>query len=279
MAFYVNDHESQYGPGRSERTRAEGCVWTTVANGCDAATGGRVDPEPDVVLSKVRRSEETNPVTPGWSLEDAQKAAARLGVSMVIKYRWTNLVADHNDGYYIALQGDSDRFADGSCSGTFDGDHCVGIPPISKDGRWLMDDPICPTARYEYPATLKRYAEKFDSRVKYAIFLPRVPQTEEDMIDLYDVVGIQQARFKAGAKFYDRPNGKAVATVKDPTHWYELCAKDKGADWYLIGAGGDSPMRYARVADIAARQSIPANSGRVTITLGSTQYVGSVTAK
>lgn len=278
--WYVNEHESQYGAGRSARTRSSGCTWTAGCNGIDAATAGRIDPEPDLLLSKLARSEETNPTTPGWSLDDLRRASGRMGVQLLdaTGTGWLNVVAKHELGYYIVLQGDSDRFGDGSCSGVFDGDHAVGIHPITVNGRWLIDDPICPTARYETPATLRAYATKLYASVRFGYYIPPVPrQEDDDMIDLYGVIGRQSARFRAGASLYDRPGGKVVATV-NATAWYELAGKDRVNDpsWYLVDHGGTSPMRYAREADIVARQTVPATTGSVTVTIGPDTYTGTV---
>ena len=44
-----------------------------------------LDPTPDEVLGKVKRTEETNPATPGWSLADLDLAMSRMGVPFEIR--------------------------------------------------------------------------------------------------------------------------------------------------------------------------------------------------
>lgn len=179
MTLYQPHHESQYAPGSSQRTRRSGCTWTTGATGADAATGGDRDRTPDYVLGLVKPYEETNPATPGWSIGDLALAMRRLGVPFAVRsgQGWGAVLEAHADGLYIVLQGDSDQFGNQTCSGAFDGDHCIGIRPGSSvGGRWLIDDPICPDDRYERTDTLFRYARKFSATINFGVFLTPVPQ-------------------------------------------------------------------------------------------------------
>lgn len=176
MTLYTNRHQSQYQAGTTARTHAQGCTWTTGANGADASTGGAIRRTPDQVLAKVPRADETDPRTPGWSLVDLGHAMASLGVAFRVESGsgWAGVVAAHHAGLYIALQGDSDRFGNATCSGKFDGDHCIGIHPQAGT-RWRIDDPICKDARYESPAVLRAYAEKFWPTVRFGVFTHPVP--------------------------------------------------------------------------------------------------------
>lgn len=175
--LYVNRHRSQYAPGCSTLTRREGCTWTSTANAADAATGGKVDRTPDQVHSLVPKSEETNPATPGWSLADAKKAMTKMGVPFEIRsgQGWQRVVDAWNEGRYVVLQGDSDRFPSG-CSGDFDGDHAIGTHPAPRlvNGlrqRWI-NDPICPTGRWEFEYILRNYAIKFWATIMFAVTNP-----------------------------------------------------------------------------------------------------------
>jgi len=175
------NHQSQYDPGCSAITRQSGCTWTSGANGIYATTGGRHDPTPDQIHALVKRTEETNPQTPGWSLADLAKAMGRYGVGFVDHggKGWTALISQLKSGHYVALQGDSDQFGNATCSGAFDGDHCVGIWPRSKvENRvtwWWIDDPICPTGRWERGTVLRKYAEKLRPTIQFGAFLNPVP--------------------------------------------------------------------------------------------------------
>jgi hypothetical protein len=191
VSRYRNRHRTQYCSGCSSTTRSSGCTWVSASNGADAATRGRVDLEPDQVHAKVKRTEEVNPYTPGWHLDDVDLAMKRIGVGFDNRTGagWPALRRAHDDGYYILLQGDSDRFGNSTCSGAFDGLHCVGIHPDEDSrGRWRIDDPICKTARYETESTLFSYAAKLSSKVFFGVFTNRVPldvpdtSTGDDML-------------------------------------------------------------------------------------------------
>lgn len=175
---YLNEHRSQYDPDCSTRTRHQGCVWTSLSNGIDAATGGLVVRSPDQVLSLVRPTEETNPTTPGWSLHDASLAMQRLRVPFEVHSGegWDAVLDALSGGHYVILQGDSDRFSDATCSGVFDGDHCIGVhPDRDSEDRQRIDDPVCPDARYSGRSILRMYAEKLNPHIYFGVFTHPVP--------------------------------------------------------------------------------------------------------
>lgn len=243
---YKARHRYQYRKVNSARTRSSGCTWITGAVGLDAQSGGKLDLTPDAVLARVKRTEETNPTTPGWSLVDLRLAAARLGVKFEIRsgQGWAGVRRAKKEGLYVVLQGDSDRFV-GGCSGLFDGDHCVGIPPEDSIGTdWIIDDPICPTRTREPEAELRRYAEKFAPTIQFGVFVNPVPFEEAAMsFPLYSTGGKQRS-FKAGTPVYNQPgDAAAVSAIKDPTIIYRLVAQDAREDedvkWYLLDGGGD----------------------------------------
>lgn len=180
--LYVNAHDSQYGAGASVRTRHQGCTWTSAGNGVDASTGGRKNPTPDQVLALVKPSEETNPTTPGWSLQDVDLAMSRLGVPFEVRTGdgWAALKAARAARQYVIVQGVSAVFSDRICSGAFDGPHCVGVhPKDDSEGRWRGDDPICTGARYYGETTLRRYAEAFNGSISFGVFTDPVPFIEQ----------------------------------------------------------------------------------------------------
>lgn len=182
MTLYVNPHSSQYQLGASTITRTAGCTWTTGANGIAAVTGGRNQPTPDQIHGLLDRTEEVAPTTPGWALADLKKAVARYGMQLEDHSGegWDALIAALDDGHYVAAQGDSDVFSSATCSGDFDGPHCIGIHPKKKvelgvTWRWI-DDPICKTGRWEREDVLRRYVEKLWATGRFAFFTQRVPQ-------------------------------------------------------------------------------------------------------
>jgi hypothetical protein len=181
MTLYRQPHQSQYQPGASAITRSAGCTWTTGANGIGAISGGRKRPTPDEIKALLRRDEETSPATPGWSLTDLVRAMARYGVTLTDRSGdgWDAVIGALEAGRYVVLQGDSDQFGNATCSGSFDGDHAIGVLPLSKTVSgaryWWINDPICPEGRWERSAVLKRYAVKLSSSIRFAVFAQPVP--------------------------------------------------------------------------------------------------------
>lgn len=175
---YFNKHRSQYDAGNSQRTRSEGCTWTSAANGIDAATGGKHKYQPDSILGLIPRQDETDPATDGWSLYDVDHAMAKIGVPFQVRtgQGWSGVQTARAKGQYVLLQGDSDRFPGTSCSGAFNGDHCIGVHPDNDvSGHWRIDDPICGSARYETQATLRAYAAKLLPLIRFGVFTDPVP--------------------------------------------------------------------------------------------------------
>lgn len=182
--FVPTPHRSQYNADSPPRTRREGCTPTTGANGANASTGGRVDLTGAQVHALIPPEQETNPHVPGWSLVDLDRAMEKLVVSVPFERRsgrgWPAVVAALEAGLYVALQGDSDQFGNGTCSGVFDGDHCIGVDPATRtvngQRQWWVNDPICPDGRWEDEATLRRYATKLTPSVLFGVFTNPVPR-------------------------------------------------------------------------------------------------------
>lgn len=157
MTFYQGVHRSQFD---GSTWAASNCLPASVANGLRSTTAGKVDLSGAQVRATVARSEETNPITPGWSLEDAVRGVSRIPGAPALVIRsgsFADMEARRRAGYFIVCFGDSDRFPDGTCSGTFDGDHAVGLHP---NGAIVLGDPICAAWRTETPAIIRAYAEK-----------------------------------------------------------------------------------------------------------------------
>lgn len=162
-------------------TAEEGCVWCSLTNAIANAAGKIYSP--DYVHSKVKHSEEVNPDTPGWHLDDAELAARRLGYGFVNRTNdgepFSALKTIHDNGYPVLLQGDSDQFSNHTCSGVFNGLHCTTIHPEENDqGEPLLYDPICKTFRYESWGTLKRYADKLSTRTYWGQLMDKVAKID-----------------------------------------------------------------------------------------------------
>jgi hypothetical protein len=178
--FYQGKHRTQFEPANwpTVNPRAkENCTPTSGANGARAATGGRVDLSGAQVRAKVYTYEETSPNTPGWSLTDLDKAMERLEVPFAIGHGgWEGVREARAAHKPVVLQGDSEEFPNGTCSGRFDGDHAVTIHPDDDSGPlWLLADPICKGRRWESEAVLRRYATNFRPSISYGVFLTPVP--------------------------------------------------------------------------------------------------------
>jgi len=173
MSYYLNRHISQFDGSAKQGSN---CTPATGANGLAAVTGGTIVRTGAWVRGKVKPSEETNPLTPGWSLQDLDLAMSRVPTFFDIHggEGWDKLLSAHRAGYYIALQGDSDVFGNSTCSGAFDGLHCIGIHPAENGPLWRIDDPICKAARWESPTVIRRYAEKLHYSILFGVFA-RVP--------------------------------------------------------------------------------------------------------
>ena len=180
MAYYTGVHRTQFD---GSIYAAENCNPTSIANGARASSGGKIDKSGGQVRAIVKRSEETNPATAGWSLEDAKLACDRMGVAYTIhRGTWSDIIAFSNAGHFVHVQGDSDQFPNGTCSGTFNGDHSVGLHPNVYNGLRLLADPICKTTRYESETVLRNYAQKYANNttngvIRCGVFSAIVPNT------------------------------------------------------------------------------------------------------
>jgi hypothetical protein len=172
--LYQGVHRTQY-DGSAKAN--ENCTPTSMANGARATTGGRVDRSGGSVRALVKSWEETSPNTLGWSLADGRLAMGRIGLDFVIGHDgWAGAHAALARRQFVCLQGDSEEFPNGTCSGVFDGDHCVGIHPDDLVGTLrLLADPICKFRRIETDEVLRRYASNFRPEISYGYFVAKVP--------------------------------------------------------------------------------------------------------
>lgn len=170
MARYVQPHVTQFDGGVKQ---GEACVPASLANGVAAVTGGARRPASQTIHALIPKSQESDPSKPGWSMVDADNAMDKINISFTRLEGWSNIENAHNEGKYVVIQGDSDQFSNSTCSGVFNGDHCVGAHPNEKviNGVefWWVDDPICKTGRWERKSVLKDYAEKFATTHKIPV--------------------------------------------------------------------------------------------------------------
>ncbi len=239
MTYYVNRHITQF-----DGTAKQGsnCTPATGANGLAAVSGGTNVHTGAWVRAKVKPSEETAPTTPGWSLPDLDLAMSRVPTYFAVETGngWAKLKSYHDAGYYIAVQGDSDVFGDSTCSGAFDGLHCIGVHPAVNGPLWRIDDPICRAARWESPAVIRGYAEKLYYSIAFGVF-GRVPVLVwADNVPLGtrvpDPVGARVGRavLEAGHNYGTFVNVSDVATALDRVgHDYGSVVGAGDVQWLL----------------------------------------------
>lgn len=175
-ALYEGPHRTQFDGSPKE---GEGCTPTSGANGARAATGGKVDMTGGQVRALVKSAEETDPFTKGWSMPDLDLAMSRVKpnpVPFVIGTGgWEGVREARASRKMVVAQGISAEFPNGTCSGVFDGAHCVAIHPDINGSLWLLADPICKRRRWETEATLRRYASSFRQSISFGVFTSPVP--------------------------------------------------------------------------------------------------------
>jgi hypothetical protein len=205
MVYDHGTHRTQYDGSPYQN---QNCTPTSGANAARELTQGAYDVSGATIRSLVLRSEETNPDTPGWSLDDLQLAMRRAGIAFsIMSGTFAAITTYVRSGYAVVLQGDSDQFSDATCSGAFNGDHCVCIhpDPATTSAMMLLADPICRTRRWESTSVLKRYTEKLagGSIIRFGYM---------GGMDMSVVFDTKRATVKAGVAFYETPKGKVIGT-------------------------------------------------------------------
>lgn len=265
MTLYEPEHRCQY--DYSSFTAQNGCTWTTGATGADASTGGRVDVNPDQVKARVRRSEETNPLSEGWSMRDLALAMTRLNVPFENRtgQQWADLVRASAEGKYIVLQGDSDQFGNSTCSGAFNGDHCVGIRPGLAGSKRPIDDPICRQMRWEESSVLRAYAEKLARRIgeyprlRFGVFTIPVPlalpdtASEDTVYSIKGVDGPFPATVKAGTPYFaSAEDPTPTGTINDPSRPFTVVGESKDGQRRCIYGKTSPSADRARLGWVAS---------------------------
>lgn len=180
--FYLNNpHVSQFD---GSPWQGENCTPTSAANGINAISGGKYKPTGGRIRNLVGRNEELVRATPGWAIQDVDLAMTRYrppyGFTNHSGKGWNDVVRQHQLGLYLVAQGDSDQFSNHTCSGAFNGNHCIGISPITRqyNGReqWWIDDPICNIGRWEYRVTIYHYMNKLSPSMRFGVFTTPVPR-------------------------------------------------------------------------------------------------------
>lgn len=252
--FYLNNpHVGQFD---GSLYAGENCTPTSAANGINAVTGGKVRKTGGQVRNLVKRWEEVVPATPGWAIEDVDLAMRRLYPPFPYEVRsglgWDTLVKDHKSGLYLTVQGDSDQFSNSTCSGAFNGLHCIGISPITKTQNgeewWWIDDPICPIGRWEKRRVIYAYARKLSPSMRYGRFNTPVPRTPPAVLWGPDVPAAIRAVNPSGWTV-----GRAVAWATGHGFGTVINMSDLKAAFKAIGLGYGNVIEPKDVQALAAK--------------------------
>lgn len=247
--YYINTHYSQYAQGNLPIVRQQGCTPTTGCNGIDASTGGHTVITPNQMWELIPVKDQENPATPGWSLNDLDHACAKLGIPFTNRsgLPWSKVIEYHNEGYYIALQGDCDQL--GGCSG-FLGDHCLGMHPLGTSKLSRCDEPTRLTASTFTLDQLHNYAVKFSGSEQHIRF-----GTFDNKVPIMGLTVAMQRPFK----------GQIVMT--DPNGGYILTSD---ATWHT---GGTVKPGWVKDAYYVATLTQPFKAGATTFPAG-TEVIG-----
>ena len=131
---------------------------------------------------------------------------------------WAVLRTRRAEGRYLLLLGRYSAFPLAErCQKDFVGPHGIAISPDSlADGRWIMDDPLCDTAKARSEATLRAYATALhsDGLLQYG-WTDAPPPLPEPIIaeDAMIAISIGRATVPAGTAFTSTPGGPQAGTL------------------------------------------------------------------
>jgi hypothetical protein len=246
--FYLQPHVTQFDGSIYAN---ENCVPASGANGANAQSGGAYRLTGAAVRRKVARYQETDPGTAGWSLADLDLAMARIGVGFSNRSQegWASVRLLHKT-HYLVMQGDSDQFSNHTCSGAYNGGHCIGIHPGTSGTKWWINDPICKVGRWEQEEVIRRYAAKIDARIRFGVFTHSVPMLKRThTIHLTPFARLRFYTLSGSCikTWEDRRWGPEASTAGTGAPIYrKTCNNLSGATTALI-TGGAFVGRYIRI--------------------------------
>ena len=218
--YYLNPHVTQFDGSTYEDSA---CTRASGANGANAATAGHVNVNGAYIKTLVKPWEESRPSTPGWSMPDLDLAMSRVpkskGGPVPFVNRtgsgWSNVVALHRGGFYLVVQGDSDKFSNNTCSGKFNGLHAIGVHPATQGTQWWIDDPICRVGRWEEATVIRAYAQKLATNIWFGQFTTPVVHIPGQGTTTH----VASFRSLATVRIFDLYKGThPVACIKKPWH-------------------------------------------------------------
>jgi hypothetical protein len=172
-SFYRPSHRMQdpsidprepYGGESSGTGNDHGWSGCTMSSGADVmalATGGEIAPWGGDLRHR------QGDLSGGTDLGDLRDAFRAYGEELTIRSGggWSAVVADHDAGYPIVMQGSGNVPG----SATFDGGHACAISPEPKgDGQWLFGDPLASGWQWVEPSAIKTWAQHWQSSIAWA---------------------------------------------------------------------------------------------------------------
>ncbi len=240
------------------------CTMSSGAMALDYHTRGAVQPWGGQ-LEKLQDDHEG-----GTDLYDLATAWRRYGLALdppqdyTLEIRsgkgWANLKAALAEGRFVVLQGDYDRFTGAaSCQAGFVDPHAIGLAPTTT--AWaLVADPLCPGYKVIDEGTVRAYAEKFYSGVRFAV--SRAQPKEADMWRVKPSgKRIGTARFKVPGAYLLAVNDPKTIRYgpQNQTDVYDLLGLfrlvNNASPTAPIDIDGNSPPRNGR--DLVALVDLP----------------------
>lgn len=133
--------------------RSANCTMAAGATALDWHTEG------DVAVQGGDLRHRQGDLTGGTSLYDVLDGWQTYGQSFEIREGpWADVLDTWEWGDGVLLQGLSEVFTSG-CAATFDGPHCIFVPPDESAGDMAVADPLCADYHRESLSTLRAYAE------------------------------------------------------------------------------------------------------------------------
>lgn len=222
---------------------ARSCLAYAAATALDYDSLGELRPTGREVREATDDPTAGPPEAPGLNLGNIDVAwRAITGQPLPHTYAgtWAQLRARRAEGRYLLVAGRYGAFApEYRCQRDFTGPHGIAISPsVIADGRWIIDDPLCDTAKARTEDQLRAYmlALTPDGRLQFGwteahppLQPPAPPLPEETMIAL----SLARWTVPEGTRYAARPGGPLVGTLA-ARRFTTLGIPDGHPDWRAL---------------------------------------------
>lgn len=186
----------------------------------------------------------------GTDAYDLQRAwLAGFDQTLVIrngKY-WADLEADRAKGRFVALDVWYAELPD-RCQENGNIGHTVGIAPETRDGLWLVSDPLCSGYKWMDPDDLRRAGEAWGSRNGIGKALG---YTTSEVINVAISFDPKRIQVPQGTDIYDAPDGARITEFSKAVTVSSLGYVRGNADWFSVAivTGGVRTIGYVKDAN------------------------------